>query len=113
MTSRLPALSAPLALLAALLIPACAPAQRPAGTAARPASEAPDSLYMEWPVYRGDAKANQFSSLAQIHAANVHTLQPIWEYHTGDANASSSMQVNPIMIDGLLYFSTPTLRARA
>lgn len=68
---------------------------------------------MGWPVYRGDPKANQFSPLAQIHAANVHRLQPVWEYHTGDASQTSSMQVNPIVVDGLMYFSTPTLRAVA
>ena len=30
---------------------------------------------LEWPVYRGDAGASQFSELAQINAANVHQLQ--------------------------------------
>ncbi len=27
---------------------------------------------MDWPVYRGDPKGNQYVPLAQIHAANVH-----------------------------------------
>jgi len=40
----------------------------------------------DWPVYRGDPKGNQYSALAHIHAANVHRLQPAWEYKTGDAN---------------------------
>ena len=31
---------------------------------------------LDWPVYRGDPKGNQYAPLAQIHAANVHTLQP-------------------------------------
>ena len=49
----------------------------------------------DWPVYRGDQKGNQYAPLAQIHAANVHKLQPAWEYRTGDANERSTMHVNP------------------
>ena len=33
----------------------------------------------DWPVYRGDPKANQYVPLAQIHAANVHRLAPAWD----------------------------------
>ena len=69
--------------------------------------------YTDWAIYRGDKKANQYAELAQIHAANVHTLQPAWEYRTGDANEKSNMHSNPIVVDGLMYFTTPTLRAVA
>ncbi len=69
--------------------------------------------YTEWGIYRGDKKANQYAELAQIHAGNVHTLQPAWEYRTGDANEKSNMHCNPIVVDGLMYFTTPTLRAVA
>ena len=69
--------------------------------------------YTEWDTYRGDQKGNQYAELAQVHAANVHKLEPVWQYRTGDANDRSSMQVNPIVVDGLLYISTPTLRAVA
>ena len=68
--------------------------------------------YTDWAIYRGDKKSNQYSELAQIHAANVHQLEPAWEYHTGDPN-SPSMYSNPIMIEGLLYFTTPKLDAVA
>lgn len=67
----------------------------------------------EWPVYRGDSAANQYSSLAQIHAGNVHHLEKVWEYNTGDATDRSSMQVNSIMVGGTLYFSTFSLNAVA
>ena len=75
----------------------------------------PDRLdnYMDWGIYRGDKKANQYSELAQINAANVHRLQPVWEYRTGDATESSSMQCNPIVIDGMMYISTFSLNAIA
>lgn len=66
----------------------------------------------DWAIYRGDKKANQYAELAQIHAANVHKLAPVWEYHTGDPN-SPSMYSNPIIIEGLMYFTTPKLDAVA
>tara|TARA_B110000037_G_scaffold187249_1_gene217714 strand:+ start:214 stop:3045 length:2832 start_codon:yes stop_codon:yes gene_type:complete len=69
--------------------------------------------YTEWDTYRGDQKGNQYAELAQVHAANVHQLEVAWQYRTGDANERSSMQVNPIIVDGLLYVSTPSLRAVA
>jgi quinoprotein glucose dehydrogenase len=67
----------------------------------------------EWPVYRGDPKGNQYAPLAQIHAANVHRLQPAWEYHTRDANQRSTMHVNPIVVNGVMYVTTPSLKAVA
>lgn len=68
--------------------------------------------YTDWAIYRGDKKANQYSELAQINAANVHTLEPVWEYHTGDPNGPS-MYSNPIVVNGLMYFTTPKLNVVA
>lgn len=69
--------------------------------------------YTDWSIYRGDKKGNQYSELAQIHAANVHKLELAWQYRTGDATENSSIQVNPIIVDGLMYISTPSLNAVA
>jgi len=68
--------------------------------------------YTDWAIYRGDKKSNQYAELAQINATNVHKLQPAWEYHTGDPNGPS-MYSNPIIVDGLMYFTTPRLDAIA
>ena len=68
---------------------------------------------MDWPVYRGDPKGNQYSPLAAIHAANVHRLQRAWEYKTGDANERSTMHANPIVVDGVMYVTTPSLKVVA
>ena len=68
--------------------------------------------YVDWGIYRGDKKANQYSSLAQINATNVHRLEVAWEYHHGDPKGPS-MYSNPIMVDGLLYFTTPKVNAVA
>lgn len=69
--------------------------------------------YHDWAIYRGDKKGNQFAELGQINAANVHRLQPVWEYRTGDAGRRTSSYANPIMVDGLVYVSTPSLNAAA
>jgi quinoprotein glucose dehydrogenase len=68
---------------------------------------------VDWPVYRGDPKGNQYASIAQIHAANVHRLQRAWEYRTGDADQRSTMHVNPLVIKGTMYVTTPALKAVA
>lgn len=68
--------------------------------------------YTDWAIYRGDKKSNQYSEMAQINAANVHRLRPVWEYHTGDPNGPS-MYSNPIIVNGLMYFTTPRLDAIA
>jgi quinoprotein glucose dehydrogenase len=67
----------------------------------------------DWPVYRGDPKGNQYVPLAQIHAANVHRLAPAWEYHTRDATQRSTMHVNPIVVNGTMYITTPSMKAVA
>ena len=68
---------------------------------------------VDWPVYRGDPKGNQYSALAQIHAGNVHRLERAWEYKTGDANERSTMHVNPIVVNGVMYVTTASLKAVA
>ena len=76
-------------------------------------TSADSSGNVDWGVHRGDAKGTQYSPLAQIHAANVHKLQPAWEYHTRDANQRSTMHVNPIVVNGVMYVTTPSMKAVA
>lgn len=68
--------------------------------------------YSDWGIYRGDKKANQYSNLDQITTENVHQLQRAWEYDHGDPG-SPGIYSNPIIIDGLLYFTTPRVHAVA
>ena len=68
---------------------------------------------VDWTVNRGTRTEAQFAPLAQINATNVHQLRPAWEYHTGDASGRSTMYANPIVIDGTMYLSTPSLKAVA
>jgi quinoprotein glucose dehydrogenase len=81
-----------------------------AGQAALPPALVPD---IDWPVHRGTPGGTQYVPVAQIHAANVHTLKPVWTYRTGDGSERSNMHVNPLIVDGRMYITTPTLRAVA
>jgi quinoprotein glucose dehydrogenase len=73
----------------------------------------PTATNFDWPVYRGDPKGNQYVPLAEIHAANVHRLDRAWEYHTRDANERSTMHVNPVVVNGVMYITTAALKAVA
>jgi quinoprotein glucose dehydrogenase len=84
-----------------------------ATTAASSRATSDSHVEADWPVYRGDPKGNQYAPLAQIHAANVHKLRPAWEYRTRDANERSTMHVNPIVVNGVMYVTTPRLKAVA
>lgn len=69
--------------------------------------------YSGWAHYGGSEDGARYSSLSQIHRDNVAQLQVSWTYHTGDANERSQIQCQPIVVNGLLYGSTPTLNVFA
>ena len=98
---------------ASLLIVLLCTAQTTPVQRAAPAAARAKLGNMDWPVYRGDQKANQFVPLALINATNVHKLKPAWEYHTGDATERSTMYANPLIVNGVMYMSTPSLKAVA
>lgn len=82
---------------------------------ALPPAPARAAAARDWPVYLGDKQASHFSSLRQINARNVHRLRPAWIFHAGDARADnrSQMQCNPLVIDGVLYGTSPQLKLLA
>jgi quinoprotein glucose dehydrogenase len=62
----------------------------------------------DWPVYLGDKAASHHSTLAQINPANVAQLGVAWTFNAGDARpGATQIQCNPIVIDGVLYGTTP------
>jgi quinoprotein glucose dehydrogenase len=67
--------------------------------------------YDDWKVYGGSNEAIRYSSLNQIDTTNVTQLQVAWEFHTGDADTAkhSQIQCNPIIIDGVMYVTSPQL----
>ena len=66
--------------------------------------------YTTWQEYGGNKESNHYSSLTQIDTSNVAQLQVAWAYHTGDADSMTQIQVNPIIVDNILYGVSPKLK---
>lgn len=62
-----------------------------------------------WSVYLGDKASSHFSALTQLTPENVGGLELAWVYRAGGADPSnrSQIQCNPLVIDGVLYGTTP------
>ena len=69
--------------------------------------------YNEWRMFGGGPENIHYSTLSQINRDNLDQLEVAWTYDSGDAFPSSEMQCNPIIIDGVLYATTPKLRVIA
>ena len=69
----------------------------------------------DWPVYNGDSGGTRYAALDQINTINVDKLQIAWTYHTGDKheNPNSTIECNPIVVDGVMYVTSPQLKAIA
>jgi membrane-bound PQQ-dependent dehydrogenase (glucose/quinate/shikimate family) len=75
----------------------------------------------EWRFYGGDAGGTRFSSLQQINRQNVGALKRAWTYHTGEMNRGNEtdrhhiapFETTPVVVDGMLYLSTPSNRVVA
>lgn len=63
-----------------------------------------------WSVVTGGHEGIRYSALDQINRSNVSLLAPEWTFDTGDAFDGSEMQCNPIIVDGVMYVSSPKLR---
>jgi len=68
-------------------------------------------LARDWPSYGRDPGGARFSPLTQITRANVSALKVVWRYHTGepptDLSRQPALEVTPIVVDGVMYISTP------
>jgi quinoprotein glucose dehydrogenase len=73
-------------------------------------AQAPRDL--DWPT-NGGIDNIRYSPLTQITRDNVSKLQVAWTYDSHDAFKDSEMQSNPIVVDGVLYATTPTLKVVA
>ena len=67
--------------------------------------------YSGWQTYAGTKEGNRYSSNDQVNAANVDSLAVAWTFSSGDKDTGnhSQNQCNPIMIDGVLYGTSPRL----
>jgi quinoprotein glucose dehydrogenase len=63
--------------------------------------------FRTWSVFGGGPDNIHYSSLDQINRDNVHSLQVAWTFDSGDQHPKSEMECNPIVVDGVLYATTP------
>ena len=65
----------------------------------------------DWRVTGGEPGNSRYSALDQINTSNVAQLRVAWTYHTGDLPPSgpAEIQATPIVVDGVLYTTTPAL----
>ncbi len=77
------------------------------------------SAAVGWPVYGGDQGATRFSPVDEINRANVSGLRVAWTWRPGETalkehgTEPGTFQNTPLMIDGVLYLSTPYNRVVA
>jgi quinoprotein glucose dehydrogenase len=104
------------------------------GVGAQSKAAAPAAASTEWPTYGHDPGGRRFSPVTQITPANVSGLQVAWVYHMRPAAAGASTapgagtdaaargqgrgrgrggsgfaagQTTPLVIDGVMFLSTP------
>ncbi|MGE0887557.1 MAG: pyrroloquinoline quinone-dependent dehydrogenase [Blastocatellales bacterium] len=88
--------------------------QKPSNVAADSAAEQND-----WPAYGRDAGGSRFSPHKQINRENVEKLKVAWTYRTGAEEVkaagakNAAFESTPILVDGLLYLTTPYSRVIA
>ena len=70
------------------------------------------STDVEWPMHGGVGNI-RYSPLIQVNRTNVTQLKVAWTYESGDHFKGSEMQSNPVVVGGVLYATTPTLKVIA
>jgi quinoprotein glucose dehydrogenase len=84
-----------------------------------PAMGADRAKDQEWPYYGGDAGGQKYSTLKDINRSNVGNLEIAWHWQTGEvplpeySTSPGMFEATPLMIDGVLYLSTPYNRVIA
>jgi quinoprotein glucose dehydrogenase len=72
-----------------------------------------DRAPVDWPVWGGDQGGGHYSALAEINVANVAKMQRAWTWKTGESEMKEygvrpgMFENTPLMIDGVMYVTTP------
>ena len=68
----------------------------------------------DYPAYGGNKQNNRYSRLTQIDRSNVAHLKLAWTYNSAGKNGAErhehEIQCQPVVIDGLLYGTSSTLK---
>ncbi|MEX2573357.1 MAG: pyrroloquinoline quinone-dependent dehydrogenase [Balneolaceae bacterium] len=73
----------------------------------------------EWRSYGNDPGGMRFSPLSQVNRKNVSRLEVAWTYDTGElellreAGRQDSFSATPVVVNGIMYFSTTSGRVFA
>jgi quinohemoprotein ethanol dehydrogenase len=73
----------------------------------RAGSQTANPQKQDWPFYGNDPGGMRFVDTDQINPANVSGLQPAWIFHTGVMSNNTSFESQPIVVDGVLYVTSP------
>ena len=77
------------------------------------------SPQVEWPVYGGDPAGSKYSPADEITSRNTQRLQIAWQWEHGEKPLAEYGTVpyrfenQPLMVDGVLYVTTPYNNAAA
>ena len=72
---------------------------------------------IEWQNYGNDPGGQRFADIKQIDPSNVHQLKAAWTFQTGEFDwykeegyllERAAFEATPIMVNGILYFPSPT-----
>lgn len=68
--------------------------------------------YSTWRAYAGTKDGSRYSSADEINRENVAQLREVWRYSTNDKDPEnrSQNQCNPIIVDDILYGTSPKLK---
>src|SRR5438094_225745 len=97
------------------ILPSCVRWSRTVVLFVATACARPDASPNDWRVTGGEPGNSRYSRLDQINRGNVARLRVAWTHHTDDMPPSghSEIQATPIVVDGVLYTTTPVLAAIA
>src|SRR6185436_4129765 len=76
-------------------------------------AQTPPSKQVEWLHYGGDAGGMKYSALTGVNAQNVQRLQVAWQWKHWETplaefgTTPGFFEATPLMIDGVLYVTTP------
>lgn len=74
------------------------------------------SAYNQWNIKGGTADGIQYSALDEINTGNVKNLKVAWAFRAGGADTvenRTQIQCNPIVVNNILYGTSPSLEAFA
>src|SRR5271170_4120806 len=61
---------------------------------------------LDWPYNGNDVYNSRFQNIDQINPTNVSQLKPAWTFHTGISDPNMSMEMTPLVVDGMMFITT-------